>query len=170
MIQAKKKNTNLSENKDKPVIFTLKGFKIVRFNMVEPGLDIVNGFEIQKLKVGYNLDFSYSMEQNGFQVIAAVIYQYNLNGSDIQLLELALMADYHISEIKNIIEISGDNFRIPDDLLVNFVSIAFSTARGILFAKTQGSFLNQFILPLIDPKSIVQQKLKSLETKPTKKL
>jgi len=45
---------------------------------------------------------------------------------------------------------------LPDDLLTELVGMTYSTARGIIFAKTQGSFLNKFILPVIDTKVLVK--------------
>ncbi len=157
-----KKNKKSLNNKNEPITISLKGFGILLYNHVEPGLDIISNFDISKLKVGFNIDFAYNLDNNGFQLILSILYSYNLNDKDIVLLELKLLSEFLISDMKSVIKIVGGNLKIPDDLLVKFTSIAYSTARGIVFSKTLGSFLNQFTLPLIDPKEIVQNKLKSM--------
>jgi hypothetical protein len=161
MKQQKKKNANLPEGKEKSITFGINNIRINRFILVEPGIDITLGFDVTKLKVGFNLDFAYILEQNIFHIIFGITYHYDLNGKDIQLLDLSLITEFLISDIKAVLKVDGDKFIMPDDLLINFTSLAYSTARGILFANTQGSYLNHFILPLIDPKIIVQNKLDS---------
>jgi hypothetical protein len=157
-----KKKEPLLKLSEKSITFTLQGIGIVRFSIVEPGLDIISGFDVLKLKHGIKVDFAYNLKENSFQVIMTIVYHYELKENIIQLLELVFMTNFQILELSKHIEIDGNNFKIPNDLLVNFVSIVYSTARGILYAKTQGSFLNQFILPLIDPKVIIEQRLKQM--------
>jgi len=158
-----KKKAITPEKQEKSITYHLKGFNIRSFYLFEPGLDITKNIDLLNLKVGFNLDFSHNIELNDFHVTMRILYHYLLNEKDINLLELVLTTEYHISDINIVLEIDGDKFRLPDDLLVNFVSIAYSTARGILFSKTQGSYLNQFILPLIDPKEFIAQNLKIIE-------
>jgi hypothetical protein len=157
-----KKKKSLPEAKEMSISFSLRGFNIPRFELVEPGLDITKDFDIFKLKLGINIDFSYNFEQNGYQIIFTIQYHYFLKDKNILLLDLVLITEFSIQEMKSVIKIEGNNFKIPHDLLVTFTSIAYSTARGVIHAKTQGSFLNQFILPLIDPKILVQNKLKAI--------
>jgi hypothetical protein len=54
--------------------------------------------------------------------------------------------------------------QFPEDLLVTFFSIAYSSTRGALTAKAQGSIIEDVPLPLIDPVEIVQNDLKSRES------
>ena len=113
--------------------------------------------------MGLNLDFSHSIENSGFQIILTIINQYELNSKDIQLVELIMTAEFEIEEIESVLEVIDGNLRIPDVLLTSLTSITYSSARGIVFAKTQGSFMNQFLLPVLDPSLIVQQKLNSIK-------
>lgn len=162
MKQDKKKNTNLLENKEKSITYSIRSITINRFNLIEPGLDIIDKFDILNLKVGFNLDFNYNIENNGFLVTIRIIYHYKFKEKDIPLAELIMTTDFQISDITIVLEVDGEHFRLLDDLLINFVSIAYSSARGLFYAKTQGSFLNRFILPLIDPKEFIAQNLKNI--------
>jgi hypothetical protein len=44
---------------------------------------------------------------------------------------------------------------IPKDFLYHIEGLAVSTARGILFAKTEGTDLNRFILPLVRMDTVI---------------
>lgn len=52
---------------------------------------------------------------------------------------------------------SGDDVDFPDQFLVSMVSISISTLRGIMYSQFRGTFLNNTILPIIDPKSFVKE-------------
>jgi hypothetical protein len=158
-----KKIKFLPEQNIASINYKLRKFSIRRFSLVEPAFDITSNFDPQKLNINFNIDFENISEQCSFGIIFDIGYFYELNNNNIKLLDISLITDFFISDMNKIIEIEGENFNIPTDLLINFVSIVYSTTRGILFAKTQGSFLNQFLLPLIDPKLIVEQKLKTLQ-------
>lgn len=41
-------------------------------------------------------------------------------------------------------------------LMATLVGIAYSTVRGIIFTRTQGTSLNTVILPVVDPKKIIR--------------
>ncbi len=168
MKQAIKKNSVKPEKKTDVISYTFNGMSIRRFNLIEPGIDITTGFDTQNLKVGTNIDFAFNMEQNGFQVIFSLGYQYDLKGSLISLLELVVLSDFVIKDMKNVVEIRNEAVHIPDELLINLVRITYSSIRGIVFAKTQGSYLNKFILPLIDPGALIRKKLDSYRTGATK--
>ena len=164
-----KKNSVLPKNNKNTISFSLRGFKILRYSILEPGLDTTQGFDIKNLKFGFNIDFATNLEHNGFQITLTLVYHYNLNGKDIQLLEFIFLTDFIIKDLLSIVVIDKENINIPHELLVNLTSIAYSSARGVIFAKTQGSFLNQFILPVIDPHFILEQKFSEKQSIAEKK-
>jgi len=51
---------------------------------------------------------------------------------------------------------------IPEHLLVTFLSIAYSTTRGALIAKSQGTVVGEVPLPLINPTHVISQMKESL--------
>ena len=49
---------------------------------------------------------------------------------------------------------------VPKDFLYHLGGLAFSTTRGVLFAKTEGTDLNTFVLPIIQMDKIIHADLK----------
>lgn len=143
--------------------YRLKGFLIRRFSLIEPGKDIRSEFNPELLKLGINIEFSSNVENNIFLIILTIINKYELAGKEITLLDLDFLSEFEISDMKSVIKIENENFNIPDELLINFISLTYSSARGIIFAKTQGSYLNQYILPVIDPKVLLEHKLRQMK-------
>ena len=53
-------------------------------------------------------------------------------------------------------ELKKDGFvEIPKEFLYHLGGLAFSTTRGVLFAKTEGTDLNTFILPIIQMDEVI---------------
>ena len=51
-----------------------------------------------------------------------------------------------------------EELEVPDQLIVTLFSIAYSTMRGAFFEKNKGTMAERLILPIIDPKSILEGK------------
>ena len=47
--------------------------------------------------------------------------------------------------------------QIDENLGFSMLAISYSTARGIIYSKTQGSVLSGIILPVIDPKNLMNE-------------
>lgn len=87
--------------------------------------------------------------------------------STINLLSIdtkALLAELKIEcyfEVKPfdrvVIQKSENEFQIPDDLLVQLISLSISTIRGILHEKLKGTNLQKEIFPLINPKDLLNK-------------
>ncbi|NLO19137.1 MAG: hypothetical protein GX121_04560 [Ignavibacteria bacterium] len=138
------------------ISYKLNNISIRRFSLIEPALDITSDFNLKNLNLAFNLSYAILKEQNIFQTQLTVVNNYMLNNRIIKLIELALVCDFEIKNLSSFIQMANEKFILPDDLLTTLVGITYSTARGIIFSKTQGSFLNQFILPVIDSKALIQ--------------
>ncbi len=147
-------NTKKLENIS--ISYKLSNISIRRFSLIEPALDITTNFNIKKLNLGFNLAYACIKEKNIFQIQLNVVNNYLLNNKNIKLIELVLVCDFEILNLESIIQMNNEGFTLPDDLLTTLVGMTYSTARGIIFSKTQGSFLNQFILPVIDTKVLLK--------------
>ena len=62
---------------------------------------------------------------------------------------------FRVSNLTDLVQITADQETMDGNLAVTLVSIAYSTLRGYLLAKTQGTFLSGLILPVIDPRSLL---------------
>jgi hypothetical protein len=96
---------------------------------------------------------SLNIAQKQFNVIPDVEVIYDENKSKHSLIKVNFTF-----EIDNFTDfIAGESFDFPDQFIVTMVSISISTLRGIMYSQFRGTFLNNTILPIIDPKSFLKK-------------
>jgi hypothetical protein len=68
---------------------------------------------------------------------------------------------FHIENIEDLTKVEDDETVAVHPILGNtLASITYSTSRGILMTRFQGTALSNFILPVIDPNKLLQEKNK----------
>lgn len=72
------------------------------------------------------------------------------SSSPLALFGGVIQFDYGLMDFEEVIKEQDSNVLIPNDLIINLLSISFSTSRGILAAFTAGTDYNNFFFPLID--------------------
>jgi hypothetical protein len=60
-----------------------------------------------------------------------------------------------VDNLKELVQIQGSISTIDGRLAATVLGIAYSTARGIVVERTQGTFFNGAILPVINPSSLL---------------
>lgn len=65
---------------------------------------------------------------------------------------------FNIENLNQFISGEGNSFEIDGDFGAVIMGIVYSTARGIIFEKTRGSFLEKIILPVINPAELLNAK------------
>jgi len=102
---------------------------------------IMHNLKEQRLKIGLNI------ELNGE------------NHSEEGKANFVIDFHFHIDNLKNFYSINEQNKPVFSGLLVaTLLGLSFSTARGIIFERLAGTSLKGMILPVVDPKMILQQK------------
>ncbi|TVQ81041.1 MAG: hypothetical protein EA358_01220 [Flavobacteriales bacterium] len=127
--------------------FAIDSFKIDRFASNNPKSTVRKerlNFQIQHL---FKIDAVSHIVQVGFRV--------QVMESKQSKHEIAAIETITSFKIKGI---SSENFEnIPEHLLVTFLSIAYSTTRGALIAKSQGTVVGEVPLPLINPSEVIRR-------------
>lgn len=133
----------------KEINFQLAGIEILEVNLKHPeaALPVPRKYNFEtKINTAFNL------AQNQFHVIPDVTVIYDEDKS----IHASIKVNF-IFGIDNFADfMSGDDVDFPDQFLVSMVSISISTLRGIMYSQFRGTFLNNTILPIIDPKSFVK--------------
>lgn len=86
----------------------------------------------------------------------------DLQGVDKQKQLLGLKASYDLlcdMKVENLQELTHDdngNLIVDGQLAATLMGIFYSTARGIILERTAGTFFGGVILPVIDPKQLIQ--------------
>jgi hypothetical protein len=114
--------------------------------------------EIIGVNKGFN--FVFNKENGIFTIRTKIDFQCrNESPNPLLLFGVVVQYDYLFQDYEGVIKGTEENkVEIPNDLLLNLMSISFSSSRGILADLTAGTDYNNIFLPLID----IQEFKKSL--------
>jgi hypothetical protein len=128
----------------------------VEFSYHRPDIDILKSFDQEQLNISIILDFAFNLEKQQFFVLCNIKYIYgNLNDGK-ELLNFTSENAFYIRPLKKVIKVLSDtSFDLPDAIMTPMVSVAVSTARGMIIAKTAGTFIGDYMLPMIDVNALL---------------
>ncbi len=140
----------MSEEKKIAINFGLISFEILSYSFEKPPKDF------KQEKIGYQIQFLPDVDlKEGFFSIEMKVDTKIAEDSDAILGSIHTMTKYGLSEMESLINNDG-NFVLPKNLAVTFLSIALSTTRGALAAKSEGNLLSQFVMPLVNPEEMYE--------------
>lgn len=76
--------------------------------------------------------------------------------------EITTVSTFKVETLENLNTVDG-KIEIPDGLIITLNSLAISSTRGILQAKSQGSILETTLIPIINPKELKLQESVKLD-------
>jgi hypothetical protein len=134
----------------------IKDFRIIKANINSPIDYLINDKVIYRSEVNYELGF------NREQHLAKANFIVNIrtDDKDANTEEASTTFEfvflYEIENIEELIEEDSNNQDIVIDLGLSnaLAAITYSTSRGILMSRLQGTVFGNFILPVISPNSL----------------
>ncbi len=113
--------------------------------------------------IGHNFNFELGTAIDAPEKIAAFKLTVQIDAVGAERAALDIKGSYtheiifRVENLDDFLETKeGENFpRIDLLLAATLVGIAYSTVRGIIFTRTQGTSLNAVVLPVVDPKKIM---------------
>ena len=143
----------MSTSQDLQVSFGLHSFKIVGFKLNELPKDY------DEQNMGYKFQFRQELneEEGIFSIYLKVSAQEGEDAKEV-IASIETRTSFNVSDIDKMIE--GDNINVPISLGTTLLSISLSTTRGALAAKTEGHFLENHLLPLVNPQIMYEEFLK----------
>lgn len=143
----------MSKDQNVQVTFGLHSFKILDFDIDD------NISDYDEEKSGYSIQFRQEATKKDSTVsfLIKVTAQEGENAEKV-IARIETRTTFHIHDMDKIIE--GEFLNLPKNLGVTLLSISLSTTRGALAGKTEGHFLENHLLPLLDPKELYEDFLK----------
>ena len=139
---AKKKNgINIS--------FGLKSFEILSSSFEKK----VNDFDEEKL--GYQVQFRPGVNPEAGTVSIDMRVRAFLENDDNTLGSIRTLTTYHLSNIDKL-KNEDNAYLLPKNIAVTLLSITLSTTRGAFAAKSEGSILAEYAMPLINPEDMYE--------------
>jgi hypothetical protein len=132
-------------------------FSLLRIKKVDSYLNSLETLLLKNLAeeiiaVNKGFNFVFNKEQGIFTIRTKIDFQCrHETPNPLLLFGVVVQYDYLFQDYEGIIKGSEENkVEIPDDLLINLMSISFSSSRGILADITAGTDYNNIFFPLID--------------------
>lgn len=112
-------------------------------------------FDDNQLKFQYKIETLVQISKNTILVKPSIRYLYK----ETRLLELTVVLNFSIDNLSAVIEVDKENQTINTkaDILPTFVSTAYSTLRGIVYARSSEIFLSKYPIPMIEVATLVQK-------------
>ena len=149
----------LDKNKFNPEKINLVDCKIIKAQV-----DMPENFDLNKV-AGYKLDNTLQLGFNLEDKLAKADFIINIQSDSKGDNEFEASGDFHlvfIYRIENLAELAilDKNNRVDlNPSLANALSsVTYSTSRGILITRLQGTALQNFVLPIINPNNLLRNK------------
>ena len=140
-------------------------FKITKGQIESPFEFALRDIKGYGFETEYNLAFNVEEQlvKSRLHVVVTADCEEQTLGTAQGLFELNFV--YHIENLPDLIEKEGEQLTIDAGLSNALASITYSTTRGILMTRFQGTSLANFILPVIDPNQLAQGQASNVSNK-----
>ena len=137
-------------SKNKGVGFALQGLKTEQFAIFPENIS-----DTENQIVSTGLSFSINIEKR----IIAVISYLEFYNEDKVFVKLVLSANFNIEEKswESFSSTEDNKIIVPKGLLGHLSAITVSTARGVLFAKLEGTQFSKYLMPLVNVASMIKE-------------
>ena len=159
-MQRLKQNIKMSDNQ----IFEAEKLSILEFKFLKDQVDTPEDFVIEKVieyKIENSLQLAFNLEEKLSKVDFSI--EITTNCGDPNVKEASgsfhLVYVYKVENLEELTVLNKSNLIEVQAVLTNALSsITYSTSRGILFLRLQGTALQNFMLPIINPNKLLNNK------------
>ena len=134
---------------DTPVSFLLKSIRTEQYALME---DVFN----EKAKISLNTKINFKINSKNKQVGAFVGFSFDQNKKTFLIIQVSCHFKIEETSWKTFLETDPSKVVIQKGFLAHLASLTVGTARGVLFAKTEGTPFNKYIIPTINVAKIIK--------------
>ena len=145
-------------------IFDPEKISLIDFKMIKGQVDTPENFDISKV-VGHQLDNSLQLGFNLDDKLAKADFTVSVKTDSKGENEVEATGNFHlifIYRIENLEELAtpeqNKRLNLNPGLANALSSVTYSTSRGILLTRLQGTALQNFVLPIINPNNLLHNK------------
>lgn len=141
-----------------PKLLSLKSFRFNKWDLITPEgfiRDHIQGYDVNvDYKTGFNVDKKAAKSDLAIQVSSR---------SEPEQEEASCLYDfsffYSIENFNSLVEDveQKEGLSVNIHLIRSLSGISYSTARGILMTRLQGTVLQSFVMPIIDPGELIER-------------
>lgn len=145
-------------------VFDPEKIALIDFKMIKGQVDTPENFDISKV-IGHQLDNSLQLGFNLDDKLAKADFTVSVKTDSKGENESEATGNFHlifIYRIENLEELAksekNNRLNLNPGLTNALSSVTYSTSRGILLTRLQGTALGNFILPIINPNKLLHNK------------
>ncbi len=145
-------------------VFDPEKLALIDFKMIKGQVDTPENFDISKI-VGYQLDNSLQLGFNLDDKLAKADFTVSIITDSKGENEREATGNFHlifIYRIENLEELAtpekNKSLNLNPGLANALSSVTYSTSRGILLTRLQGTAMQNFVLPIINPNKLLHNK------------
>jgi hypothetical protein len=137
---------------------------IIEFKLLHGYINTPDDFDIENIKghdVNLELKFGYNLEDKIAKALISIEVTAASNGIEKENAKLnySLSFLYKVENMEELVfESKGGELKVDSALANALASVTYSTSRGILMTRLQGTAFQSFILPIINPNTLISHK------------
>jgi len=149
---------------DSNTSFDPEKIKIVEFKMVKAQIDEPEVFESEDVEghlLDNSLQFGFNLEEKLVKADFTIEIKTKSKGQNTSEVSgnFHLLYIYHVENLNELATSDDKNLIILHPSFANALSsVTYSTSRGILMIRLQGTALQNFVLPIINPNKLLSAK------------
>lgn len=134
---------------------------LFQYEIINASIQSSMDFNVQEVKGHeFNVDLDMNFDESNKVVLAKLDFTISTKSSD-EVKEakgaFELVFFFHVENLEELIEIDKEGILVVDAGLSNAIaSVSYSTSRGILLTRFQGTALSGFILPIVNPNELLK--------------
>lgn len=131
--------------------------KLFRTNLDLTDTFLSNPVNVENFKVNFGHNTEFDFESKSVRIRLEII----LEGIDEKEALIGIKAEYgvvfifYIDNFEDFIHEAEGRKEVDSILGITLLSMAYSTSRGIVLQRTQGTYFDGIILPVVDPKELL---------------
>lgn len=140
-------------------LFDAEKIQILNIKLIGSKIESDDNFDINSItayKTDHTLEIGFNPENKFSRVEFKIKMETQSSNDEEARSEFEFITVFLIDNFEELTEIKGNEQINVHPLLINsLISITYSTIRGLLISKLQGTAFNSFILPVINPNKLL---------------
>lgn len=137
--------------KVKEVEFKLSRVKEISFSCTDLVNDLTYEVIEKDLKIEIGFNFLIRKKENEFVINTLILYLFKTE----EVLKYENQTFFNVKNIDQVITSEKDKINIKDEFLLSLLSVVIGTTRGMMIKNTMGKKINEFPLPILNPKDVL---------------
>lgn len=103
-----------------------------------------------KIEIGFN--FQIFKDTDEFAISTLIQYLFK----DEEVLKYENQIVFNVKNIDQVVTLENEKINVKDEFLLSLLSVVIGTTRGMMIKNTMGKKINEFPLPILNPKELLE--------------